>query len=147
MIEASAPAEPRPNLMTELRDAVAPRTVGLVVGVLLLQLGFISSYVGAFHAPTPHHISITVVAPAQVSGQFIDGLNGLPGEPLAAAAATNEAAARAQLADGVISAVLVVNPSGTADMLLVASGGGTSVATRSNRCSPRSKRPRSAPSR
>ncbi|MFD0349173.1 hypothetical protein ACFQ0M_30245 [Kitasatospora aburaviensis] len=38
-----------------------------MIAVLLLQLGFITSYVGALHEPRPHELSIAVVAPPQVS--------------------------------------------------------------------------------
>lgn len=47
----------------ELRDAVSPRAVVPVLGVLLLQLGFIASYVGALHRAQPRNVPITVVAP------------------------------------------------------------------------------------
>ena len=108
------------------RDAVAPRSLALGLGVLLLQLGFILSYLGAFHSPTPHQIPVQVVAPAQAAGQIVDKLNGLPGEPLVATAA-DEGAAREALRTGSTSAVYLFNPTGTADQLLVASGGGTAV--------------------
>jgi len=51
----------------EWRDAVSPRTVALHFGVLLLQLAFILSYVGAFHSPQPHQIPLAVVAGAVVA--------------------------------------------------------------------------------
>lgn len=126
-----APDEPEPDrgLLGDLHDAIAPRTVGLVVGVLLLQLGFILSYVGAFHAPAPHRIPVAVVAPQQRAAQLVDRLNRLPGDPLHAHPAVDEDAARARIRDGSASAALLVNPTGTEDTLLVASGGGTSVAT------------------
>lgn len=118
------------TLWAEFRDAVSPRTVGLIVGVLLLQLGFILSYVGAFHAPTPHEIPIGVVAPtAQVSQQTVAGMNGLAGAPLKAVAIADRATAEAQLHSGDLSAVLVIAPQGTTDTLLVASGGGVSATT------------------
>lgn len=129
--EADEPAiEPPPRLsfLAELRDAVSARTVLLVLGVLLLQLGFILSYVGAFHAPKPQRIPVVVVAPAQVSTQLIGQLNALPSNPLSANAIADEAIARQQILDGTTSAALIVDPKGTADTLLVASGGGTSVA-------------------
>lgn len=109
------------------RDAVAPRTLALGVGVLLLQFAFILSYLGAFHAPTPHRIPVAVVAPAQVAGQVVERLNNLTGDPVAASAATDENAARAALRIGDISGVYVLDPAGTQDRLLVASGGGTAV--------------------
>ncbi|MGY4709936.1 DUF3533 domain-containing protein [Mycolicibacterium sp. CBM1] len=121
-----APEEPE-TWQDRFRDAVAPRTLALGVGVLLLQLGFILSYLGAFHSPTPHHVPVAVVAPAQVVGQIVDKLNGLPGEPVTATAATDENAARQALRADEISGVYLFNPTGTEDRLLVASGGGTAV--------------------
>jgi hypothetical protein len=117
------------GFLAEVRDAVSARTVVLVVGVLLIQLAFILSYVGAFHAPRPHRIPVVVVAPAQVSRQVVGRLNGLPGAPLAAIAAADRAAAVAAVRAGRQSAALLVNPGGSRDTLLVASGGGSSVVT------------------
>lgn len=122
--EAPEPAE---TWQDRFRDAVAPRTLALGVGVLLLQFAFILSYLGAFHSPTPHQIPVAVVAPAQVAGQVVAQLNGLAGDPVKASAATDEDAARAALRAGDISGVYVLNPAGTDDRLLVASGGGTAV--------------------
>lgn len=122
----SLPAEP--GFAAEIRDSISLRTVGLVVAVLGLQLGFILSYVGAFHSPRPQRIPVSVVAPAQVADRLVAGLNGIPDEPVVAAVA-EEAAARASLGRGETSGVLIVNQSGTQDTLLVSSGGGTSVAT------------------
>lgn len=138
MSTTSLPAPARPTLREELRDAVSPRTVALVVAVLLLQLGFVLSYVGAFHAPTPHEVPVTVVAPtSQVAEQTAAALDGIvprerevpPSRPLAATPATGEAAARAALAADATSAVLVVDPTSTTDTLLVATAGGASTAT------------------
>ncbi len=125
----SAPQTARPGLLDELRDAVSVRTVALVVGVLVVQLAFILSYVGAFHAPRPQDVPVSVVAPAAVAAQVVEQLDGVAGTPLAATAVPDEATARTQLADGSTSAVLVVDPTGRADTLLIASGAGTSVAT------------------
>ena len=49
--EAPGAGRPRQGFLAEVRDAVAPRTLALGAGVLVLQLLFIWSYVGAFHAP------------------------------------------------------------------------------------------------
>ncbi|NNG36712.1 DUF3533 domain-containing protein [Nakamurella sp. DB0629] len=106
---------------------MAPRTVLLVIGVLLLQLGFILSYVGAFHSPKPHEIPMAVVAPQQVSGQLVQQYNAAPGDPIAATAMP-EQQAREALRKGETDAVLIINPQGTQDTLLVATGGGSSVA-------------------
>ena len=115
------------SLLEGLRDAVSPRTLFLGVGVLLLQFGFILSYLGAFHAPTPQHIPVAVVAPSQVSQSVVDRINAISGQPLDAVAATDEAGARSALSSAATSAVYVVDPGGTNDRLLIASAGGTSV--------------------
>jgi len=118
---------PPKGFWNEWKDAVASRTVILILGVLGLQLAFILSYVGAFHAPAPSEISIAVVAPEQVSDQLVPPLNGLDGSPLRASAVADEATARQQILDDATSAALIVDPAGTTDTLLVAGGGGTSV--------------------
>jgi hypothetical protein len=115
------------SVLEGLRDALAPRTLVLGVGVLLLQFGFILSYLGAFHAPTPQHIPVAVVAPAQASQSVVERLNNIAGQPLTATAAADEASARTALQTAATSAVYVVDPTGTDDRLLVASAGGTSV--------------------
>ncbi len=128
-----APAEPaRPATETfteELRDAFAPRTLLLVVGVALLCLGFVLSYVGAFHDPVPHRIPVALVAPAQVSDQLVDGLNDIDGAPVRARAVEDEAAARRLLERDGISGALLVDPAGTEDTLLVATGQGAAIST------------------
>jgi hypothetical protein len=115
---------------SEFKDAVALRTVGLIVGVLLLQMGFILSYVGAFHAPAPHEIPLGVVAPtSQVSAQTVGKLNSVNGSPISATVVADEATAERRLREGSLSGALVINPQGSQDKLLVATGGGASVAT------------------
>ena len=60
----AAPAT-RQGFLGELWDAAAPgRTFALVVAVLLIQLGFVFSYVGAFHDRTPHGVPIALIASA-----------------------------------------------------------------------------------
>ena len=118
------------GLWSEFKDAVSTRTVGLIVGVLLLQLGFILSYVGAFHAPTPQEIPIAVVSPsAQVSDQTVARINGLATRPLQAVTVADRAAAEQQIHSGKLSAALIVDPQGTTDTLLVSGGGGVSAST------------------
>ncbi|MEP6979890.1 MAG: DUF3533 domain-containing protein [Nakamurella sp.] len=126
--QADEPLPTPQGVWVEFRDAVSPRTVGLIVGVLLLQIGFILSYVGAFHAPTPHRIALGVVSPAGAA-QTADQLNGINGEPLAATVVADRGTAEAQIRRGDLSAALVVDPQSTTDTLLVASGGGPSLVT------------------
>jgi hypothetical protein len=122
-------AEPgRPaGYRAELRDAVAPRIVLLVAGVLLLQLAFIWSYTGAFHSPRPHRIAVAVTGPAGPT--VASRLNQLPGEPLQATAITDAALAERQLRDGTVYAVLAIDGAGTRDTLLTSSALGSSVTT------------------
>ena len=98
------------GFVAELFDAITPRTVFLVSGVLLIQLAFVLSYVGAFHHPTPHQVPVVVVAPAQISGHVVTELSGLHGHPLSATAVPSEAAGLTLLRDGSASAVFIVGP-------------------------------------
>jgi len=123
------PPASRQSFSSELFDAVKQRTFFLVIGVLLIQFAFVLSYVGAFHHPTPHRVPIAIVAPAQVSGRLVGELNGIHGQPLRATAVADESAGRTLLGHGSTSAVLIVNPVGKTDALLVAGGGGAASAT------------------
>ncbi|MDH2412892.1 DUF3533 domain-containing protein [Nocardioides sp. CER19] len=119
----------RPTFTQELRDAIAPRTVLLVLGVLFVQVAFIASYVGAFHQPTPHEVAVGVVAPAGQAPAVAERLNALDGSPLTAAPVADESTARDRLKDGTLAAAIVVDPSGTQDHLLVATARGASLTT------------------
>lgn len=130
---AREPHDPKHAARTfsnELRSSVDARTVVLMVGVLLLQVAFIWSYVGAFHEPKPKDVPVGIVAPTQQIGeQAVAKLNAIDGSPVKAHVVSSESAARQEIKDVDSSAALVINPSGTQDTLLVASGGGTSVVT------------------
>ncbi|MFF5937484.1 DUF3533 domain-containing protein [Streptomyces sp. NPDC012508] len=117
------------SLVDELKSAVTPRAALLVVGVFALQLLFIASYVGALHDPKPKDVPFGVVAPPQVSAQLVGQLEKLPGEPLDPRTVTDEAEARQQILNREIDGALLVNPARTTDTLLVASGGGTVLAS------------------
>ncbi|MGN6334362.1 MAG: DUF3533 domain-containing protein [Motilibacteraceae bacterium] len=122
----------RRSFGTDLRDAVTGRAVALVLGVLALQLGFVASYLGALHAPSPHRIDLAVVAPAgappEVAGQVAQRLGALPGDPLAPRVAADESAARRLIDDRRVYGALLVAPSGAQDRLLVAGAEGSAVA-------------------
>lgn len=120
-------AAPR-GFWTRLRGAVPPRIAAMLVGALLLQLGFVLSYVGAFHDPQPHRIPLAVAAPQRVAPDVVDKLNGIPGHPLKATAA-DEATARERLRTGEVSGALIVRPGSRTDTLLVAGAGGASTAS------------------
>jgi hypothetical protein len=119
------------SLLGEVRDGVTRRAALLVIGVLAIQLGFIGSYIAAFHHPAPHKIPVAVVAPqgapAGTAQQTVAKLNDLPGAPLDARSAANEAAARKQITDRAVSGALILSGTGSTDRLLVASGGGSAV--------------------
>ncbi|MGA4842891.1 DUF3533 domain-containing protein [Streptomyces sp. G45] len=112
----------------ELKSAVTPRAALLVLGVLALQLLFITSYVGALHHPKPKDVPFAVVAPGPAADQTKDQLARLPGAPLDPRVVKDEATARDQIMDREIDGALIVDPQGTNDTLLVASGGGKALA-------------------
>src|ERR1700693_1820614 len=118
----------RQGFMSQLIEAISLRAFFLVVGVLLIQLGFILSYVGAFHYPTPYRIPIVVVAPTQVSGSVVSQLNALRGQPLNVSAVASQAAGLRLLHNDSTSGVLVVGSRSPSDTLYVATGGGAAVA-------------------
>lgn len=120
---------PRTSFLGEVKDAVTPRATLLVLGVVALQLLFIASYVGALHDPKPKDVPFGVVAPRAAAQQAVTRLEQLPGSPLDPRAVADEATARKQIMNRDIDGALVVDPAGTTDTLLVASGGGTVLAT------------------
>ena len=123
-----APAT-RQRFLAEFLDAFDRRTFLLVIAVLLIQAGFVLSYVGAFHDPSPHRVPIAVLAPAEISGHLVSELNAIHGHPLHAAAVADESIGRTLLRHGSTSGLLIINPRAKTDALLVAGGGGTATAT------------------
>jgi hypothetical protein len=128
-LTGSVSPEQSPGFFAELFEAVTARTVLLVIGVLLIQLGFVLSYVGAFHRPTPHQIPVAVVAPSEISSHVVTELSGLPGRPLSATAVPSRGAGLTLLRHGSTSGVFIVDPAGKTDSLLVASGGSAAAST------------------
>ncbi len=128
MTQTAGPG-PRPgSFLHEVRDAVTPRATLLVLGVIALQLLFIASYVGALHHPKLRDASFGVVAPPAAAEQTVARLERLPGSPLDPRAVSDPAAAREQLRNRDLDGALVVDAGGTTDTLLVATGGGTTLA-------------------
>ncbi|TQJ87065.1 DUF3533 domain-containing protein [Streptomyces sp. SLBN-31] len=123
------PASRSSSFLAEVKDAVTSRATVLVIGVIALQLLFIASYVGALHDPKPRDVPFGVVAPAAAAQQAVTRLERLPGSPLDPRAPADEATARKQIMNRDIDGALIVNPARTTDTLLVASGGGTVLAT------------------
>ncbi|MFI7010988.1 ABC transporter permease [Streptomyces sp. NPDC050145] len=112
----------------EFKAAVTPRAALLVLGVLALQLLFITSYVGALHSPKPKDVPFGVVAPVPaVAQQAEQRLDQLPGSPLDPRVVADRETARQQIMDRKIDGALVIDPRGTTDTLLVASGGGAAL--------------------
>ncbi|MFF8386817.1 YhgE/Pip domain-containing protein [Streptomyces kanasensis] len=126
---------------SEVRSAVTPRAALLVIGVLALQLLFIASYVGALHDPKPSDVPFGVVAPGAAAERTADRLGGLPGDPLDPRVLPDETEARRQIREREIDGALVVDPTGRTDTLLVASGGGTVLATALERIATEVERP------
>ncbi|MEV6396926.1 DUF3533 domain-containing protein [Streptomyces sp. NPDC051907] len=117
-----------PGFLDEVKDAVTVRAAVLVIGVLALQLAFITSYIGAFHKPTPHEIPLAVAAPsAQVADQAVRRLSELPGDPLDPRAVADQATAVRQIENRDVDGALIVDPRGSVDRLLVASASGASL--------------------
>lgn len=117
------------SFLAEVKDAVTPRATLLVIGVIALQLLFIASYVGALHNPKPKDVPFGVAAPRAAAEQAVARMEKLPGSPLDPRAVADEATARKQIMNRDIDGALVIDPAGTTDTLLVASGGGTVLAT------------------
>ncbi|MFE7136096.1 DUF3533 domain-containing protein [Streptomyces sp. NPDC057638] len=119
---------PPTRFADEFKDAVSLRAALLVIGVLALQVGFVLSYIGAFHEPRPREVPLAVVTPTdRLTGQTVDRLGALPGDPLAPRAVADEATAVRQIRHRDVDGALVVDPRGPTDRLLVASGGGASL--------------------
>lgn len=127
--ERQAPPEPEraPGPWSQIKDAVRPRSAILVLATLCLGVGFILSYVGALHHPTPRNLPFDVVAPAAVQARTVAGLADLPGEPLSPRLITDAGTARARVADRSSTGALVVDPAGSTDTLYIASGAGPSI--------------------
>lgn len=111
----------------QLAGGLSLRVVALIAGVLLLQLAFIASYVGAFHAPAAHRIDVGVVAPAAQASAVRDQLNAAAGEPVAARVIDSAETATRQIIAGDLVAALVVAPDSTQDTLLVATARGAAL--------------------
>ncbi|CAM3554909.1 DUF3533 domain-containing protein [Stackebrandtia soli] len=117
------------SLMADVRDAIAGRAFWLVAGVLLLQFAFILSYVGAFHDPGLHRVSMDVVAPGDAGPRLVQQLNAMTGEPIDAEVVADAETARENVESGFTRSALIVDPTSTTDVLYVAGGAGASLTT------------------
>ncbi|MFJ7208639.1 DUF3533 domain-containing protein [Streptomyces sp. NPDC098789] len=119
---------PSGGFLAEVKDAVTTRAALLVLGVLALQLAFITSYIGAFHHPKPSEIPLAVTTPvAQLTERSVKQLGELPGKPLDPRAVKDEATALRQIKNREVDGALIVDPGGTTDRLLVAGGSGAAL--------------------
>jgi hypothetical protein len=116
------------NFRSEVRDAVTVRAVVLVLGVLALQVLFIASYVGALHHPQPSRVPFGLVAGAK-SEPLAKALDALPGDPLDVRVTAGPVVARNDVLNRQTYGALILNQAGDRATLIVASGGGTALAT------------------
>jgi hypothetical protein len=110
-----------------VRDAVTPRAAALMFAVLVVQLAFIGSYIGAFHQPKPRDIPVAVVNPGP-DERVLAQLNGLPGRPIRAHGVDSEDTARAQLTHRKVYGAFIITGTAAPDNLLLAGAAGPSVA-------------------
>ena len=111
-----------------LRDIFGISSLGLIIGAFLLHLGFIASYVGAFHQQQPHGLQVSVISDHNWQSYVANQLNAIPGKPVYAYAETDQATAKKMLTERRRQGVYLFNPNGNTDTLLVASSAGSSDA-------------------
>lgn len=111
-----------------LRDIFGLSSLGLIIGAFLLHLGFITSYVGAFHEQKPHALTVSVISDHNWQEYVSNQLNAIKGQPVYAYAETDQATARTMLTEQRRQGVYLFNPNGETDTLLVASSAGSSDA-------------------
>jgi hypothetical protein len=107
-----------------LRAGIPLRGLVLVIGVLAIQLGFIGSYVGAFHSPTPHNVPVAVVAPSAVTTTVVTELDDLPGRPVRAEAVASAARARQLIGDEALDGAFIVTGPRSVQLLVASADGG-----------------------
>ena len=66
---------PSPVSLEEFRGPEVRKLAVWALGVSLFMASFAASFLGAFHKPSPHHVSIAVVAPASAVSKLQHGLN------------------------------------------------------------------------
>ena len=115
-----------------LTRSMVTRTVMFVAAILILELGFITSFSGALHAPGSGLIPVAVApasapAPATALGSLAAGLRAAHA-PVELRPAQPARDAIGQLRSGQVFGVVTVTPTGL--HLLVAPASGASVATR-----------------
>lgn len=104
----------------------AAKIAGLLFGVIVLQMLFVTSYVSAFRDPQPHEIPVLVVGPAQQRTDAVDQIEDVVGDAIEPSEGESAQSARAALLERKAVAAIVLGTGG--DELLIASGAGTSQA-------------------
>lgn len=114
------------SFLGEVKDAVSARAALLMIGVLALTALFIASYAGAFHSQAQGRGARGRRPPAdeRAARRTARQAAGLPLDPRAA---SSEADATRQIRERDIDGALIVDPRGSTDKLLVASGSGASL--------------------
>ncbi len=115
-----APTEPTRERPTLRR--LFPRRVALICAVVLVaQVVVLALLVHDERAPAPHHVPVSVVAPAFVAYELADQLNRLEGRPLDVIPSDDADAAIDDVRHGVTVAALIVDLTGTRDRLVLSS--------------------------
>lgn len=114
----------RSRLELSSASASTATTATLLVGVLLLQLAMIGSYVGALHAPRARNVPIAVVGPSAGTASLRERL--ARGGMLEPRIATSSAGALGLIDDRAVYGALI--PGQSADRLIVAPAASASVA-------------------
>jgi len=118
----------RPFAPTRPRRRVPLLAIVLLIGVLVLELGFIASYVGALHAPTPHAVPVAVVGTPEAASAIESRLAAAgAGDAIRLVTKPSLSAARAAIDDG--EAYAVLEPGSASSTLLVADAANPFTAT------------------
>lgn len=119
------------GVVERVRSAIEPRAALLLLGVMFIHLAFVFSYVGAFHEPKPHGITMGVAAPSgappDTAEKVVERFNEASGHPVDARVVGDESDARAGIRDRTLAGALILGDDGSA-RLLVASAEGAALA-------------------
>jgi hypothetical protein len=103
-----------------------PKVAVVVVGVLLLQLAFIGSYLGGLHRPTPRQVPFAVAGTATAVAPVRQQLQRF-GDAVSVRTVADRAEAERQIRDRDIYGAYVPDPAGRTDVLLVASAASAAI--------------------
>jgi hypothetical protein len=103
-----------------------PRVAVVVVGVLLLQLAFIGSYLGGLHKPTPRDVPFAVVGTAAVTAPVEQQLRRL-GDAASVRRLATRADAEREIRNRQIYGAYLPDPAGKTDILLVSSASSVAI--------------------